>query len=369
MLKKFGGMGSSIMLWTWMISMMVVIASTRTYAETSSKVVILSDTTFEQLTQKSKDDFWLLKFYAPWCGHCKKLAPTWEVLAEDLYSSVKVASIDCTVNTKICDRVDVKGYPTLKGYDPSTKTLFDYQGARSLEGLKTFAQTEHHTGGEKLLSQKDMEEKARVLRESTVVDLSYGAVEQELEKGPMFIKFFAPWCGHCKKLAPEWHKLSAQAKDFLVARVNCDDQKALCSRFRVRGYPSLKFIKGDKMYEFKGNRDLESLLAFAEGGYESSKAKRIPKVNTKSLDHWMYVASAWIDEHKTMAVLLFVALIVVGMITLILCLDKMMGLDEAQLQLEHKQRMEAMKKRAAAAKNATKASEDVDEDEETKKDK
>jgi len=59
-----------------------------------------------------------IKFYAPWCGHCKSLAPIWDELADKYAdsSSVVVGSVDCTTeeNKDLCGEYGVQGYPTLK---------------------------------------------------------------------------------------------------------------------------------------------------------------------------------------------------------------------------------------------------------------
>lgn len=57
---------------------------------------------------------WVLDFYAPWCGHCQKLKPELEKAASQLATdrnlkNVRMAMIDCTVNSAICDRFNVKG--------------------------------------------------------------------------------------------------------------------------------------------------------------------------------------------------------------------------------------------------------------------
>lgn len=58
----------------------------------------------------------MLKFYAPWCGHCKKMAPAYNSFAKDMKGLIVVAAMDCTQppNTSLCGRYAQEGYPTLK---------------------------------------------------------------------------------------------------------------------------------------------------------------------------------------------------------------------------------------------------------------
>ena len=86
------------------------------FAEGDSDVVTLTLDNFEHLTQLNTGATtgdWFIKFYAPWCGHCKRLAPTWEEVATELKGQVNVAKVDVTENRALGKQFGVKGFPTL----------------------------------------------------------------------------------------------------------------------------------------------------------------------------------------------------------------------------------------------------------------
>jgi thioredoxin-like negative regulator of GroEL len=76
-----------------------------------SNVVVLTAANFEEKTKTGK---WLVEFYSPRCGHCKRLEPVWEELATKAKQSFLVGKVDCTVNQAICSKFQVRGYPTIK---------------------------------------------------------------------------------------------------------------------------------------------------------------------------------------------------------------------------------------------------------------
>eukprot|EP00924_Labyrinthula_sp_SR-Ha-C_P003738 snap_masked-scaffold_3-processed-gene-3.41-mRNA-1 protein AED:0.16 eAED:0.16 QI:0/-1/0/1/-1/1/1/0/127 len=98
--------------------------------------------TFKDTINNGKDTF--VKFYAPWCGHCKRLAPTWTELAGEFASSDKVdiAKIDCTQHRDICSAHGVRGYPTLKYFKNGASEGEKYQGGRDINGLKRFLESQ-----------------------------------------------------------------------------------------------------------------------------------------------------------------------------------------------------------------------------------
>lgn len=103
----------------------------------------------------------------------------------------------------------------------------------------------------------------------TAISLTEGNFVSEVSASPHFVMFYAPWCGHCKRLAPTWEELAGkmnQEKEVTIGKVDCTEQTALCSAQDVTGYPTLKFFKSGAEKEdgvkYRGNRDLASLEKF-----------------------------------------------------------------------------------------------------------
>ena len=99
---------------------------------------------------------------------------------------------------------------------------------------------------------------------------------------PWFIKFFAPWCGHCKKVAPIWDEFYAHyGSQFNIASVDCtdNDSKEVCSSIGVRGYPSLILLDGEEMYKYKGQRTVVDFVAFSvNNGYQTIESTNINEI-------------------------------------------------------------------------------------------
>ena len=109
------------------------------YGGRDSKVVVLNEKNFKTEVLDS-DEMWFLEFYAPWCGHCKQLTPTWEKVAKNLKGVVKVGAIDADAEQSLGQKYGIQGFPTIKflGFNKK-KPPIAYEGQRGSEDMIGFA--------------------------------------------------------------------------------------------------------------------------------------------------------------------------------------------------------------------------------------
>lgn len=85
-----------------------------------------------------------------------------------------------------------------------------------------------------------------------------------------FIKFQAPWWGHCKKMKPAWDQLSREydtSDSVIIGDVDCTVEKELCQKWKVEGYPTVGYFTqetGQKKLDYSGGRDFDSIKRFTE---------------------------------------------------------------------------------------------------------
>jgi len=256
-IKKINSMKSVV------LSVILAVCVIGAFAE----VEVLNQANFNE---KTKEGFWLIKFFAPWCGHCKRLAPTWIELSEKANGKFHVAEVDCTVEKDLASRFGIRGFPTIK-FIANGGDAEDVRVPRTVEAYMDYM--EKAIGGDKPATEKPAEEKPAEKKEEEkpkagVLSLTAANFDAELEKKPLAVKFFAPWCGHCKRLAPTWVEFAEANPDspFVVAEVDCTAQKELCNKYEVHGYPTIKYlVKGETPVEFHGARTKEALQKWADG--------------------------------------------------------------------------------------------------------
>lgn len=240
--------------------------------------VELTDETFSSTVKEGKPVF--VKFYAPWCGHCKRLAPTWDDLNSHYENTdVTIAKVDCTKFSSVCGDEQVRGYPTLKLFHDGG--VVKYEGARDLKSFTDFVD-DHISKSSDGADAKEDDVDINI-DEMGVMHLNDGNFDIVTSKGVHFVKFYAPWCGHCQKLAPTWSDLAAyyntHNKDIRIVKVDCTENTVTCPKYSVRSYPTLILLQdGEVKANYNGNRELDHLIEFVATTLNEQPKASVPQV-------------------------------------------------------------------------------------------
>ncbi|GKY98430.1 hypothetical protein MPSEU_000800500 [Mayamaea pseudoterrestris] len=139
---------------------------------------------------------------------------------------------------------------------------------------------------------------------SAVVKLTEENFHEMTNDKTVFLKMFAPWCGHCKSMAADWEKLAEDWKDStgLIGEVDCTDPASehICEQFNVEGFPTLLYGDPSAPDDYQGARDYDSLSQFAktflhkpvctvtnEDACDDEQKKLIADLKSKSKDELM----------------------------------------------------------------------------------
>lgn len=243
----------------------------------SSPVLQLTPNNFKSKVLNSNGVV-LVEFFAPWCGHCKALTPIWEKAATVLKGVVTVAALDADAHQSLAQEYGIRGFPTIKVFAPG-KPPVDYQGARDVKPIAEFALQQVKALLKERLNGKatgGSNEKKESTASSSVELNSSNFDELVIKSKELWIvEFFAPWCGHCKKLAPEWKRASNNLKGKVkLGHVDCDADKSLMSRFNVQGFPTILVFGADKdtPIPYEGARTAAAIESFALEQLETNVA-------------------------------------------------------------------------------------------------
>ena len=167
----------------WLLSFLSLLGTT----VASSAVIDLIPSNFDRVVIQSGKPA-LVEFFAPWCGHCKNLAPVYEELATSFKyadDKVSIAKVDADDHKSLGKRFGVGGFPTLKWFDGNSDKPEDYSGGRDLESLSKF-----------ISDKTGIKPKGKKVAPTAVLMLSDKTFEQEIGGlKDVLVAFTAPWCG------------------------------------------------------------------------------------------------------------------------------------------------------------------------------
>lgn len=226
----------------------------------NSAVLDLIPDNFDKIAISGKPA--LVEFFAPWCGHCKSLAPVYEELAQSFAfakDKVSIAKVDADAEKTLGKRFGIQGFPTIKYFDGKSDKPEDYSGGRDIDSLTEFIT--------KKTGVKPKKAKAAPSQVEMLSDKSFK--EQIGGDKDVLVAFTAPWCGHCKSLAPIWEKVAADftnEPNVVIAKVDAEaeNSKATAQDQGVSSYPTIKFFpKGTTKPEaYEGGRTEADFVTF-----------------------------------------------------------------------------------------------------------
>ncbi|KAJ1892654.1 protein disulfide-isomerase precursor [Coemansia sp. IMI 209127] len=123
----------------FMLSTVAALAVAGSFAcaeeDVESDVVVLNTENFKEWV--SAQNLALVEFYAPWCAHCKTLAPIYEKVASALKEEgISLAKVDCTEEQSLCEDMQIPGFPTLKVFKDGDHSA--YNGSRQEGGIISY---------------------------------------------------------------------------------------------------------------------------------------------------------------------------------------------------------------------------------------
>ncbi|KAF4316567.1 hypothetical protein G195_009730 [Phytophthora kernoviae 00238/432] len=235
----------------------------------------LDPESFKELVEQDSA-VWMIEFYAPWCGHCKELTPEYKKAAKALEGVVKVAAIDCQEHEEFIQQYAVQGFPTIKFFGDNKYKPTTFDGDRTAKGIVDGALAasrkvvKARLGGGEKKKKKPKTQKKPSKASSNVITLTDDTFDTSvLNSGEVWmVEFYAPWCGHCKALAPDWEQAATELKGSIkFAALDATANERVAAQYGIQSFPTIKVfsptsVSPKDVLDYDGERTAAAITEF-----------------------------------------------------------------------------------------------------------
>ncbi|XP_028895073.1 protein disulfide-isomerase [Zeugodacus cucurbitae] len=223
--------------------LLVAVIASGAYAAEEVKVedgvLVLTNDNFDEVIKDN--EFVLVEFYAPWCGHCKALAPEYAKAAQALAekeSPIKLGKVDATVESSLAEKFQVRGYPTLKFFRSGVPV--EYSGGRQSADIISWVNKKTGPPAKEL---KSVEEAEKFLKDNEIAVVGFFK-NQESDEAKAFVSV-------------------ANALDTFVFGLVGDDE--VISHYEAKDGAVVLFKPFDeKKAVFEGEHNVENIKKFVQ---------------------------------------------------------------------------------------------------------
>ncbi|KAH7815889.1 Protein disulfide isomerase [Monocercomonoides exilis] len=214
-----------------------------------------------------------VKYFSPTCPHCRDAAPVFEALATNFQKhkdKITFAEVDCTEEGGICDKADIRGYPTFYYYENGPDSHDEFEEEREINTFSEWVAKKINVY---------FRPKPSYLKVLTPDNFDQVALDPTKN---VLVAFTASWCGHCKRLKPQMELAASSFKDsdnVSFAVIDADEFSEFTKPYDVAGYPTVKFFPAyapgdeEKIAALKAEEEKKKAEAEAKQKEELEKKK------------------------------------------------------------------------------------------------
>lgn len=211
---------------------------------------------------------------------------------------MRVGAVDATAHEKLASKYGIQGFPTIKVFSKNKRAPTDYNGGRDLQAFMSGAMDAIQqriksnggpaaAGGTKGSSRRQQAPRASEpgggksvvrLDDSDFDSVVFGTADEGF-----MVELYAPWCGHCKALAPEWAAAAdaTAGEGVQFVAVDATVAQATGAKFGVRGYPTIVWVppnsrNAQAAVPYNGERKRDAMVAFARQQLEAAGLGKPP---------------------------------------------------------------------------------------------